>query len=406
MKKKIIVRGPVLSQSGYGEQTRFALRALLSNNNFDVFVQATRWGHTGWIWEDTDERKMIDELITKTINHHRNGGNFDMSLQVTIPNEWEKITPINIGYTAGIETSLVATDWLPKGNMMDHIIVVSKHSKDVYENTPAVAKDENTGKEFDYKMETQITAVNYAVRDRSTTEPIPGFEPSTDFNFLCVSQWGPRKNFTNTVKWFVEEFHDQNVGLVLKTSIANNSVIDRSNSEERLSEILSSYKDRKCKVYMLHGDLSESQLNWLYKHDKIKSLVNIAHGEGFGLPMFEAAQCALPVVTIGWSGQLDFLVHNGKEYFSKVKHEMKEIQPEAAWQGVLRADSKWAYADQGSFKMKLRDMKKNWKKHKKRATELQTILCNDFTEEKVYQEFCSPIESFVGDAEEGDFVID
>ena len=406
MKKKIILRGPVLSQSGYGEQARFALRALLADDRTDVYVQAVRWGHTGWIWEDTEERRKIDELITKTIHYNRNGGGFDMSLQVTIPNEWEKLAPINIGYTAGIETTKVSPHWLVKGNDMDHIIVVSNHSKHVYENTPATAKNQETGKEVDYNLTTPVVSVNYAVRNRTTTEPVPGFEPSTDFNFLCVSQWGPRKNFTNTIKWFVEEFHDQEVGLIVKTSIANNSIIDRDKSEERLSEILSPYTDRKCKGYMLHGDLSENQLNWIYTHDKVKCLVNIAHGEGFGLPMFEAAQCALPVVTIGWSGQLDFLTHKGKEYFSKVKHQMKPIQKEAVWDGVLRADSEWAYADQGSFKMKLRDMKKNWPKHKSRAEELKTILKKNFTEHQIYGQFCSFLDNFIVEPKEEEFLID
>lgn len=406
VKKKILVRGPVLSQSGYGEQARFALRALRTRDDLDIYVQAIRWGNTGWIWEKTEERQWLDEKITKTVHHTRNGGQFDMSLQITIPNEWEKVAPINIGYTAGIETTKVAPHWLVKGNDMDHIIVVSNHSKNVYEETQATAKNESTGEEIDYTLKTPISSVNYAVRDRNNKQKIDGFNPTTNFNFLCVSQWGPRKNFSNTIKWFVEEFHDQNVGLIVKTSIANNSIIDKTKTEEALSSILSSYEDRKCKVYMLHGDLTEEQMNWMYTNKKVKCLVNIAHGEGFGLPLFEAAQCALPIITIGWSGQLDFLRHKGKDYFSKVNHVLNPIQPEAVWEGVLRADSEWAYADQGSFKMKLRDMKKNWSKHKTRAEQLKTIIDDKFTEDLVYSQFCSFLDSFVVEPKEEEFLID
>ena len=53
----------------------------------------------------------------------------------------------------------------------------------------------------------------------------------------------------------------------------------------------------------------------LYCNPKINALINISHGEGFGLPMFEASREGLPIITIGWSGQLDFLHHNGKDYF-------------------------------------------------------------------------------------------
>ena len=140
---------------------------------------------------------------------------------------------------------------------------------------------------------------------------------------------------------------------------------------------------------MLHGDLSAGQMRWLYSHEKIKCLVNLAHGEGFGLPMFEAAREALPILTVGWSGQLDFLRHDNKDYFLNVDYKIAEIQPEAVWDGVLQSNSKWAYADQGDYKMKLRDVRKKWKKHKKTATELQALVLNKFNDDELYANFVS-----------------
>ena len=138
---------------------------------------------------------------------------------------------------------------------------------------------------------------------------------------------------------------------------------------------------------LLHGDLTEGQMQGLYEHDKIKALINIGHGEGFGLPLFEAAYNALPVVSVGWSGQLDFLHHKGKDYFNSVDYSIRNVQQEAVWPGVIEAESKWAYAQPGSYKMVLRRVYKKYTKAKTKAVELKEIIEKNFTSEKMYGQF-------------------
>ena len=123
-------------------------------------------------------------------------------------------------------------------------------------------------------------------------------------------------------------------------------------------------------------------LTWLYQHPSMRALINIAHGEGYGLPMFEAAQNALPVMTVGYSGQMDYLKHNNKKYYTEVDHVMKLINKDAVWDTVLQADSKWAFAEQGSYKMQLRKVRKNWKTAKNRANKLQNIISEKYTARK------------------------
>ena len=392
MKKKIFVRGPVLSQSGYGEQARFALRCLKSKEDlFDIYINPIPWGQTGWIWEDNDFRKWMDERIALTADLvQKKQMQPDMSLQITIPNEFQKLAPLNYGYTAGIETTNVAPNWLVKANEMDGMIVISEFAKSGFTDTIATAQNPETGEEFPYAVQTEITPVNYAIRD-TKPEKLPNFELENDFNFLIVSQMGPRKNMENTLRWWVEEFVDQEVGLIVKTNFRGSSVMDREHTLAYLKKLLERYPERKCSVKLLHGDLSEGQMVSLYKHKKIKAFINIAHGEGFGLPLFEAAQAALPIVTIGWGGQMDFLKHNGKSYFTEVDYELKPIQPEAVWKGVLEEGTSWAFADQGSFKMSLRKVKANIKEANKQAKELQKIIKTKFTEENQFEQFCNAI---------------
>jgi len=397
MKKRIVVRGPALSRSGYGEQTRFALRALRAyEDKYDIYLIPVGWGKTGWIWEENEEREWLDGLVRKTIAHQREKGEFDVSLQVTIPNEWEKLAPINIGYTAGIETTKVAPQWIEKSYIMDHIIVVSDFAKQVYENTSYNAQDKTTGQAInDYRCQTPITAVNYCVR--KTEGEALDLDLDYDFNFFAAAQVGPRKNIENTIKWFVEEFIDQKVGLVLKASWYNDSTNDRYHVEQKIEQLLAPYPNRKCKVYLLHGNLTDTEMQSLYKHPKIKAVITAAHGEGFGLPLFEAAYNGLPVIAPDWSGHCDFLFmpikdkKTGKEgkkaMFATVAYDMAPIQKEAVWDGVLQADSMWCFPQQGSFKMRLREVRKDYGRFKKQADQLQKYIIENFTEERLYKKF-------------------
>ena len=393
MKKKIFVRGPVLSQSGYGEQARFALRCLRSKEDlFDIYISPINWGQTGWIWEDNEFRRWMDERIAITSDLvAQKQMQPDMSLQITIPNEFQKMCPVNIGYTAGIETTKVAPQWLQKGNeQVDKILVVSTHAKTTFQKTVATAQNSQTGETKPYRLETPVEVV-WESTPRAEPEAIPNVDLDFDYNFLMVSQMGHRKNFNNAIRWWVEEFFDQEVGLLVKTNIKCNSVTDFFHTENTLKAILKEFPDRKCKIYLLHGDLSSGNMTWLYNHDKIKSIVNIAHGEGFGLPLFEAAREGLPVITIGWGGQVDFLTHKSKSYFQEVKYTLQPVQPEAVWEGVIQKDSMWAYADQGSYKMTLRKTYKNWDKAKKTAAELQTIIEERFNDENLFKGFVKQI---------------
>ncbi len=400
MRKKIIVRAPVLTRSGYGEHGRFVIRALRSRPElFEVYVIPINWGETGWLTENNEERSWLDERIKQTATYGEQGGQFDISIQVSIPNEWQGMAPINIGVTAGIETTKVAPVWLEKANMMDKIITISEHSRQSFVDTVYEGMNSQTRQPMTLRCEKDVNIVHYPVK---TFDNLPELDLNLDydFNYLAMAQAGPRKNLENTIRWFVEENIDQKVGLVLKTFIKNESVIDRSHTENMVSSILNTYPDRKCKVYLVHGEMSDAEIHSLYVHPKIKCFISATHGEGFGLPLFEAAYSALPVVAPGWSGQCDFLYtpYQGKDlkkkkskklqpYFSEVDFTMGQVPQAAVWDGVLQADSMWCYPKEGSFKMKLRNVRKDHKKWKKKALTLQKWILENFKEESMYEKF-------------------
>jgi len=397
--KKIVVKGPALSQSGYGEHTRFILRALRSKPEiFDIYLININWGQTGWLWEDTEERRWIDFLLNKTIHFGQQQGTFDLSLQVTIPNEWERLAPINIGATAGIETTKIAPVWVEKSMQMDKIIVTTQHAKYGFDNTEYKAVNNATGENFMAKTTCPIEVVSYPVKNIDP-EPIE-IDFKYDFNFLTIATWIPRKNLENTIKWFVEECYDHEAGLIVKTSIAKNCLQDRRIAEDRLKQLLIEYEGRTCEVYLLHGDMTEGEMTSLYTHPKVKSLISLSHGEGFGLPLFEASYNELPIIACGWSGPSDFLYMpvknkkgkiNQKPMFSSVSYDLKVVQPEAVWDGVIQADSQWCYSREWDYKRCIRQTIKDYNNVKAKARKLKKHVEKIFAQDKMYGAMCDAI---------------
>lgn len=396
--KKVLLVAPVLSRSGYGEMGRFALRAMMSNPGIDLYMHNINWGKSGWIWKDNQERKLIDALLQKTVLFQQNGGQFDASVQCTIPNEWKRLSPRDIGYTAGIETDKVAGEWLVKGNEVDKIITISKHGMDVFKNTSYEAVDNSTGQKIpEYKCDTEMSFVGFPMRNLDSEEMELNLKH--DFNFLCVAQLGPRKNVDAVINNFIEEFKNDDVGLLLKIHGANDSVIDFHNIKKQFQNITSTAKKEgwKCSINLLHGNLSDEQMQGLYQHPKVKAMVSFTHGEGFGLPLYEAVCNGLPVVATDWSGHLDFLmlkedlnpegklkggktkgkITTFKKKFAAVKYELKPIPKQAVWNGVLQAESKWAYVDDEDAKKKMRDVFENIENWQTITNELKDSYQNE-----------------------------
>lgn len=386
--KKVLISGPILSRSGYGEMARFALRSLMSQDAFDIYILPTNWGNTGNLFEENEEKKKIDALCLKTqqfLHATNNQPNFDISIQVTIPNEWKKMAAYNIGYTAGIETNMISPAWLEASQKMDKIIVISEHAKKGFVDT--IFGDDKGNR---FRVTTPVEVCHFPVRDHQ--EVSIELDLKNDFNFLSVCQWSPRKNLEQTIINFIEEFKNEEVGLVLKINTANDSILDNDFTETRLRQLLSQFKDRKCSVHLLHGHMSEAEMQALYKHPKIKAVVSSTHGEGFGFPLFEAAYNEKPVVATDWSGHLDFLTmpdeqDKPKKMFAKVDYELKPIAKEHVWQGVLEEGTQWAYPLSNSFKNKMREVFKDYARFQSWSKKLNKWVRSEFTKEVVYGKF-------------------
>jgi hypothetical protein len=319
----------------------------------------------------------------------------DIYIQVTVPNEFQPLGHYNIGITAAIETTHCALDWIHGCNRMDLIIVPSEHSKKSLVDTVYNEADKQSGqiiRQFRIEKPVEILFEGFDEFDFGTDE-VAYIEEldqiKEDFAFLFVGHWlrgdlgEDRKNVGMMIKTFAMAFKNEKVkpALVLKTSSAGFSVIDRENTINKIKEVLGSdYKS--VPIYLLHGDLTPSQMNSLYEHSKVKAMLNFTKGEGFGRPLLEFSLTGKPVIVSGWSGHLDFL----KSGAVLLEGELKPVHESAADQFLLK-ESQWFNVNVSKALSVIKDVYKNYDKYKVASYQLGKQNKQNFSLEKMTKLF-------------------
>jgi glycosyltransferase involved in cell wall biosynthesis len=185
------------------------------------------------------------------------------------------------------------------------------------------------------------------------------------------------------IKTFAMAFKNEKVkpALVLKTSSAGFSVMDRENTIKKIKEVLGSDYGN-VPVYLLHGDLTEAQMNGLYEHPKVKAMLNFTKGEGFGRPLLEFSLTGKPVIVSNWSGHVDFL----KQGAVLLEGELKPVHESAADQFLLK-ESQWFNVNISKALLSIKDVYKNYDKYKTASFQLGKQNKQNFSLEKMTKLF-------------------
>jgi glycosyltransferase involved in cell wall biosynthesis len=388
MKKKIVLlRSPVLSYTGYGVHSRQIAKWLLTKvDNIDLKFSILQWGESTWHLEKNRFGGMVQDILSKSVDLKYNSA--DVSIQVQLPDEWDPtIGKFNIGITAGVETDTCNPKWIEKINQMNLVVVPSNFVRDAFIKTGEVT--------------TRIVVIPESFQEFDESKIDPSFiDFSTDFNFLIFGQitglstLTDRKNTFSAVKWILESFKgDPSVGIVVKTNAGKNSIKDRNFCQSIFESLISQTRRSTFpKVHLLHGDLSEEEIFSLYRHPKIKALVSTTRGEGYGLPILEAASQNLPVIATNWSGHLDFL-NEGR--FIGLDYKLNEIHQSKHDGRIFLKGQKWADVSEEDFKKKIVKFRSSHSIPKEWAVNLGEKIRNKFNIEEIKRQYDLTLGEFI-----------
>ena len=398
MKPTFFISCPVDTYSGYGARSRDVVKAIIEMDKYDVKIIPQRWGDTAWgfLEEHEEWSYLLKYFFQPPPNQPVEKP--DIWMQITIPNEFMPNGHYNIGMTAGIESTVAPMDWIQGCGRMNLILGSSKHSIDILKGTIFDKRDERTQQiiekiEFNPNTKTDVLFEGFNEDTyKKTNEILDLPEIRESFCFLFVGHWmqgdfgHDRKNVGVLVKSFLETFKNKTgatPALILKTTGGNSSYMDKYQILKKLKDIKAQVKGKLPKIYLVHGDLTNEEMNQLYNHPKVKCMVNTTKGEGFGRPLLEFTQAKKPIITTGWSGHIDFLKPDMSVLLPGV---LNEVHPSAQNKWLIQG-SKWFDVDIIALNKALKDMYKNYKQWVIKAKQQGNFAKENFSYTKMKDKF-------------------
>jgi hypothetical protein len=393
-KPLFIISSPFDTYSGYGARSRDLIKAIVETDKYNVRLLSQRWGNTPFgFCEDNSEWSFLTKLALPDNMIPKQP---EIWMQITVPNEFQPVGKYNIGCTAGIESTICPAEWIEGLNRMDLTFASSEHAKKVFQESKFEKRNKQTNAlegvvELNKPIEVLFEGVNTDVYKPIETKEIKNINLDSikeQFAYLFVGHWMPgdlgedRKNVGFLIKAFYETFKNKanKPALILKTAQVGSSYVDREEILKKIKLIKKTVNSTNLpNVYLLHGEFSDSEMNELYNHPKVKAMVNLTKGEGFGRPLLEFTTSKKPLITTNWSGHIDFL---NPEFTSLIGGTLTPIHPSTQNQFLL-PESVWFSADPGQTGFYLKDVFENYKNYTEGAKRQAYRSKNEFSWDKM-----------------------
>jgi hypothetical protein len=409
-KNTFYISAPFDTYSGYGARSRDLIKAIIELDKYDVKLISQRWGNTPWGFiKNNPEWEFLTKYLNKAPQLTEQP---DIWMQITVPNEFQPVGKFNIGCTAGMETTLVDGSWVEGINRMDVTLTSSNHSKTTFLNSVFEKKHTNGQSLGQVKVEKPIEVLFeganvdiYKVLDilpknnlYNTLNDIP-----ESFAYLFVGHWlqgdlgQDRKNVGLLIKAFFETFKNKSKkpALILKTSGAGASYMDRDEVLKKIDQIKKTVASTNLpNIYLLHGEFTDLEMNQLYNHPKVKAMINLTKGEGFGRPLLEFSLSKKPIIVSGWSGHIDFL---NSEFTTLLPGQLTNVHESAVVPNMILKESQWFSVDHGAVGHYLKDIFENYKKYTDGAKRQAFKNKNDFSWEAMKDKIGELFTQYVPD---------
>jgi hypothetical protein len=398
MKPLFVISCPIDTYSGYGARSRDLVKSIIELDKYDIKILPQRWGECPWGFiNDNPEWKFLEKYMLLSPQLPKQP---EIWAQITVPNEFQPLGKYNIGFTAGIETTVASPDFIEGCNRMNLNIVSSKHSAEVLKNSSFEQRDQNTNQfirtiKLEKPVEVLFEGADLTKYLEVNNDDLPDSdlvctldELDESFAYLFVGHWiqgdfgEDRKNVALLIKAFYETFKNKKKkpALILKTSGATSSYIDREIILNKINQIKKTVESNDLpNVYLLHGEFTDEEMNHLYNHPKVKAMVSLTKGEGFGRPLLEFSLSKKPIIVSNWSGHMDFLT---PEFVVAINGELTNVHSSAANQFLL-PESQWFSPDPGQIGSYLKDVFENYKPYVEKAKRQAYKSKNEFSFEKM-----------------------
>jgi glycosyltransferase involved in cell wall biosynthesis len=391
MKPLFIISCPFDTYSGYGARSRDLVKAIIESGKYDVKLLSQKWGITPFGF--CEDNKEWSFLLEHSLPNNQLPKQPEIWMQITVPNEFQPVGKYNIGCTAGIESTICPPEWIEGINRMDLVLTSSEHSKKVFIESKFEKRDKNTNQfqgaiELQKPIEVLFEGADTNVYKVTDTPCSIDFNIKEDFAYLFVGHWmdgdigEDRKNVGLLVKAFLETFKNKSKkpALILKTSQVGASYMDREIILHKINKIKKTVNSTNLpNIYLLHGEFTDEEMNEIYNHSKVKAMVSLTKGEGYGRPLLEFTLVKKPLLTTGWSGQTDFL---SPEFTNFISGQLTPVHPSTKNQFLL-PESKWFSPDPSQIGFYLKDIFENYKKYTDKAKRQAFKSKNEFSWDKM-----------------------